>query len=185
MPTVVDQILELFARQGQSAYLGEAVSQTEHALQAAYLAEQQGAPATLIAAALLHDIGHLLDTRSEDPATMTEDLAHETLAERWLQLHFPPAVTRPVALHVPAKRYLCATDPAYLRQLSPTSVASLRLQGGPMTPEEVATFRADPYAEDALRLRRWDEQAKVPQLPTPDLEHFRPVLELAQNRARA
>lgn len=177
MASIVDDVVELFTRHGGAAYLGEAVSQSEHALQAATLAERERATPELVAAALLHDIGHLLDARSEDPATMDLDLGHEATGARWLAQHFPPAVVRPIELHVAAKRYLCATEPDYFARLSPASVASLRLQGGPMSPEEVAAFDRDPHGRDAVRLRRWDEEAKVAGLPTPGVDHFRRCLE--------
>src|SRR6516225_6317978 len=117
---------------------GEPVSQTEHALQTAWAAEQAGAASALIAAALLHDIGHLLHDLPEDCAHHGIDDAHEVRGARWLVQHFGPDVTEPVRLHVPAKRYLCSTDPAYRSQLSEASELSLKLQGGPFTPAEVA-----------------------------------------------
>lgn len=174
--SAVEEIEALFERRGQREYLGEPVSQLEHALQTALLAEQSGASPALITAALLHDVGHLLDDNADDPAKMRHDLAHEATAARWLASAFPDAVTRPVELHVAAKRFLCATDPEYVAKLSPASAASLRLQGGPMSAGEVAAFRADPHAEDAVRLRRWDEQAKVAGMVTPDVAHFRRYL---------
>jgi gamma-butyrobetaine dioxygenase len=177
----VDFVLDLLATRGQADYLGEPVSQVEHALQAGWLAEQAGASPTLIAAALLHDIGHLLDPRAADPHTTSEDLEHEELGARWLDEWFGPAVAVPVRLHVPAKRYLCAVEPGYLQNLSSASSASLRLQGGPFTPEEVRVFEGDPLARAAVDLRRWDDQAKVPGQDTPGLEHFRPILEQARS----
>jgi predicted HD phosphohydrolase len=86
-------------------------------------------------------------------------------------------VTLPIQLHVAAKRYLCATEAPYFATLSPGSVRSLELQGGPFTSEQAQRFAATPYAPDAVVLRRWDEQAKVCGLPTPALQHFRPYLE--------
>lgn len=169
---VLPFILDLFAHHGQAAYIGEAVSQTEHGLQAAALAEAEGAPPELIVAALLHDIGHLLDARSDSPMKLGVDLEHEDLGAAWMEPHFAPGAVEPVRLHVPAKRYLCAVDPAYLATLSPASVASLQLQGGPMGPVEAEEFRRGPFADAAVRLRRWDDAAKVPGLATPPLEHF-------------
>ena len=175
--TICERIVRLFHERGDAAYLGEAVSQTEHALQAAWAAERAGAGPALIAAALLHDIGHLLHDLPEDGSEAGINLRHEELGARWLGLFFGPEVTQPIRLHVPAKRYLCAVDPSYLDQLSEASVLSLKKQGGPFTPEEAEAFRADPYAEAALALRRWDEAAKVKDLPTPDVRHFLPQLE--------
>jgi phosphonate degradation associated HDIG domain protein len=172
---VVAAILRLFAERGPAAYLSEPVSQTEHALQAASAAERNGAGAALIAAALLHDVGHLV-ADEPDPAHTAVDHAHEERGARWLERHFGPEVTAPVRLHVAAKRYLCAVDPQYFGRLSPASVASLRLQGGPMSAAEVERFLRQPFAADAVALRRWDEEAKVAGLVTPPLEQFRDYL---------
>ena len=173
----VDFVIKLFKAKGDAAYIGEPVSQTEHALQAAWSAEQAGANSALIAAAFLHDVGHLLHDLPEDCAHHGIDDAHEVRGARWLERHFRPEVTEPVRLHVPAKRFLCSTDPEYMKQLSEASVLSLKLQGGPYTQEEVAKFRQNPFAEAAVTLRRYDEEAKIKDLVTPDLEHFRPYLE--------
>jgi phosphonate degradation associated HDIG domain protein len=174
---IVEEILDLFARRGASAYHGEAVSQAEHALQAADLAEQEGAPDRLVVAALLHDVGHLLEGQDEDLAERGIDGRHEEAGGAWLARHFGPEVTAPIRLHVAAKRYLCAVDPDYLEGLSPASRLSLDVQGGPMRPEERARFEANPYHRDALRLRHWDDMAKVPGLAVPGLEHHRHRLE--------
>ena len=172
---------ELFDRRGNSEYGGEAVSQIEHALQTASLAEQDGAPPPLIVAALLHDIGHLLHDLPDDAPDQGLDDRHEVSGRRFLDKHFGPEVTDPVRLHVAAKRFLCAVDPSYLNQLSPPSLVSLRLQGGPMNEKELADFRAERFWEEALRLRRWDDQAKVADLATPPLDHFLQYVELLSN----
>jgi phosphonate degradation associated HDIG domain protein len=180
----IDFVLRLLRERGGAAYLGEPVSQAQHALQAAWAAEQAGAGAALVTAALLHDVGHLLHDLPEDCAVAGTDDAHEERGARWLAPHFGPEVAGPVRLHVAAKRFLCATDPDYPGRLSEASLRSLRLQGGPFSPDEAAEFRADPHAEAAVALRRLDEQAKVPGLPTPGLEHFRPFLEAARAARR-
>jgi phosphonate degradation associated HDIG domain protein len=172
-------LLRLFEERGDAAYLGEPVSQTEHALQTAWVAERAGAGSSLIVAALLHDMGHLLHDLPENCADAGLDDAHEILGARWLDQHFGAEIAEPVRLHVDAKRFLCTIDPAYLGLLSEASLRSLQLQGGPFTPDEAARFRKHPYAEAAVALRRFDEQAKVPGQPTPALEHFRPYLEAA------
>jgi phosphonate degradation associated HDIG domain protein len=166
------RIETLFATRGSDEYHGEAVSQIEHALQSAMLAETEGAPVAEIAAALLHDIGHLLHGHGEDAAERGIDDAHEALGQRFLEKAFRPDVTEPVRLHVAAKRYLAATRPEYAAKLSPASARSLELQGGPMSPEECRRFEAMPFSESALRLRIWDDEAKVPGLPTPPLAHY-------------
>jgi phosphonate degradation associated HDIG domain protein len=181
----VDFVLRLFKERGGAAYLGEPVSQTEHALQTAWAAEQGGLGGALVAAALLHDVGHLLHDLPEDCALAGIDDAHEVRGGRWLARHFGPEVAEPVRLHVAAKRFLCATDPAYAGRLSEASLRSLRLQGGPLPPDEAARCRAGPHAEAAVLLRRLDEQAKVPGLRTPGLEHFRPCLEAARAARRS
>ena len=158
-------------------YFGEAVTEAEHAFQAAHLAESDGAEDALVAAALLHDIGHLLHKHGEDVAERGIDGRHEDIGCAWLRKWFGPAVAIPVQLHVAAKRYLSATDKAYARLLSPASVQSLELQGGPFSPTEAAEFERLPYSREAVRLRYWDDAAKVPGLAVPGFEHYRPRLE--------
>ena len=170
--TQVDAILELFRLRGDSEYGGEAVTQLEHALQAATLAEESGASAELIVAALLHDVGHLLHDLPDDAPDSGVDDHHERTGCRFLRDAFPPAVYEPVLMHVAAKRYLCATDENYAAGLSEPSLISLQLQGGPMTDAEVARFRERTHYEEAIRLRLWDDQAKVVGLQTPSLTHF-------------
>jgi [1-hydroxy-2-(trimethylamino)ethyl]phosphonate dioxygenase len=173
----IDLIFERFDRHGGNDYGGERVRQLEHALQCAALAEANGADAALIAASLLHDIGHLIHDLGDSPAARGIDDRHELLGREWLSRWFGEAVTEPVRLHVDAKRYLTATDAGYFATLSAGSVRSLELQGGPFTPQCAAGFIGLPFAEDAVRLRRWDEGAKVPGRATPDLMHFRRYLE--------
>jgi phosphonate degradation associated HDIG domain protein len=175
-----DEIFAIYARRGCSLYFGEPVTVAEHGLQAAFFAHAAGASDALILAALLHDIGHLIDQAPDDIAEWESDAQHEISGSRLLSAHFGPAVSEPVRLHVPAKRYLCATDANYVRVLSPASVQTLKLQGGPMASEEVRSFEAEPYHRDAVLLRRCDDQGKVSGLRTPDFEHYRPlVMQLA------
>ena len=133
--------MALYAQRGSQAYYGEAVNMTEHGLQAAHFAQAEGAPESLVIAALLHDIGHLTENVPADIAEWQRDAGHERSGSRWLARHFGPEVSEPVRLHVPAKRYLCATDPEYFAKLSAASVITLRLQGGPMSAAEVAALR--------------------------------------------
>jgi phosphonate degradation associated HDIG domain protein len=174
---VVDDVLRLFHERGGSNYGHEAVTQLQHALQAALFAEQSGASPELIVAALLHDVGHLLHDLPEDAPDRGVDDRHETRAAQWLRQRFGPGVVEPVAWHVAAKRYLCATDPVYANQLSPPSLQSLRLQGGPMTPEDCREFERRRGFREAVQLRRWDDAAKVVGLATPSLEHFVPMID--------
>ncbi len=176
---IVDEIVRLFASKGQAAYHGEAVSQTEHALQSAHLAKTAGAPDALVVAALLHDVGHLIGGEAEDIADRGVDGRHEDEGADWLARHFGDAVAGPVRLHVAAKRYLCAVDAEYRARLSPASLRSLALQGGAMAADESARFEADPNHRAALMLRRWDDEAKVPGLAVPGLDRYRALLEAA------
>lgn len=165
------EIRAAFARRGVETY-GEGVSQLEHALQCAACAERDGASPALIAATLLHDIGHLIHDLPADVADQGIDVQHESLGSAWLSRHFGPEVTEPVRLHVAAKRYLATIEPGYFDRLSPASVQSLQLQGNLMSMEERAHFAAEPFAEDAIRLRRWDDGGKVVGAETPRLAHF-------------
>ena len=168
----VAEIARMFERNGGSLYGGEAVTQLEHGLQAAMLAEQEQAGSELIVAALLHDIGHLLHDLPDDAPDNGIDDLHEELAAEWLVSRFPDAVLEPIRLHVEAKRYLCAAEPGYLEALSPPSLQSLELQGGPMTEEECLEFSSGPHFEASIRLRRWDDLAKIEDLETPPLSHY-------------
>jgi [1-hydroxy-2-(trimethylamino)ethyl]phosphonate dioxygenase len=182
---IVDDIRSLFERNGASLYGGEQVTQREHALQAAALAEASGADASLIAAALLHDVGHLLHDLPEDAPERGIDDVHEVLAYNWLSRFFPPEVTEPVGMHVAAKRYLCAVEPAYRNSLSATSLHSLQLQGGPLNVKEAQAFEQNQHFREGVCLRRWDDAAKVAGLPTPDLEHLLPYVAAARLEAIA
>ena len=173
-PVVV--IAELFASEGAADYLGEPVTQADHMLQAAALAEKAGATPALIAAALLHDVGHFTGTVSGRDLMRGTDNRHSDQGAAWLAQWFGAEVTEPVRLHVAAKRYLCAIEPGYLDKLSPASVYTLGVQGGPMRPDEVAAFQASPYSQDACQVRRWDDEAKDPAAQPPGFAHFAPYL---------
>ena len=174
---VMTIIRRLFDKFGGRAYAGERVTQLEHALQCAALAESESASPALVAAALLHDIGHILDPHDEAFASKGLDARHEDAGEIFLAQYFGPEVSEPVRLHVAAKRYLCAVEPDYAAGLSPASRLSLRLQGGPFTPDEVRCFEQEPWFRSAVAVRRWDDAAKVPGLAVPGLEHYRSLLE--------
>ncbi len=170
------RIAELLTLKAEGTYGLSAINQRQHALQAALLAEAQGCPEALIVACLLHDIGHMVHNLGENPAEAGVDDEHERLGQEFLAPWFGPEVTEPVRLHVAAKRYLCATEADYFARLSPDSVLSLSLQGGPMSAEEVAAFNALPQSAAAVQLRRFDEMAKVKGLQTPPVEHFMPYV---------
>ena len=175
--SVIDEIFAVYAARGSAAYFGESVSMTEHGLQAAHFAELEGAAEAVIAAALLHDIGHLIAIVPDDIADWTTDAHHEATGARWLSKRFGAEVAEPVRLHVRAKRYLCAVDPTYFSQLSPASVLTLKLQGGPMTADEVVSFEAEPGYRNALVVRRCDDRGKVAGLTTRPLEDYRRLLQ--------
>lgn len=182
--SVADEIRSLYAARGSAVYFGERVTMTEHALQAAWFGQCERAPESLVVAALLHDVGHLVEPAPEDLADWTTDARHEEVGARWLAQHFAASVAEPVRLHVPAKRYLCATDADYLRRLSEASVHTLKLQGGPMSAAEVAQFESEPHFREAVRLRMWDDQGKVVGLRTPPLSEYLTLVEkLARPRA--
>ena len=178
---IVERVLTILEERGAGSYGGEAVTQLEHALQAAALASHEAAPDALVAAALLHDIGHLLDD-ADDVPSMPGDDRHEVRSAEFLRGAFVEAVVAPVALHVAAKRYLCAIDPAYHAGLSAASVRSLAHQGGPLTPAECEQFRRQAYWDAAVRVRRWDDLAKVPGRITPSLASYRGPLERSLRR---
>ena len=172
MALSLDDIRGLFEAHGTLAYSGEPVTQLEHALQSGALAETAGATDELIAAAFLHDLGHLLNRQGETPTTRGIDDLHQYFALPFLRPVLPEAVLEPIRLHVDAKRCLCAIDETYFGQLSADSVRSLELQGGIFNDDEAKAFLEKPFAEDALQLRRWDDLAKEENRPTPDLDHY-------------
>ncbi|XP_068217120.1 2-amino-1-hydroxyethylphosphonate dioxygenase (glycine-forming)-like [Palaemon carinicauda] len=184
MPTMevkeaVENVFSLFTEFGNDDYIGEMVSQEQHALQAAHLAETEGFPAHIVIGALLHDIGHLQGKRLSKPNMITDGLVygicnHEVLGQEFLEeLGFPSDVSVFVRRHVDAKRYLVATDPSYYERLSPASKKTLEHQGGKMSEAEVEAFRKDPKFQAILRMRDWDEKAKDPNAVTPSLQHYK------------
>ena len=173
-----DELLALYSGRGAATYFGEAVTTTDHSLQAAFFARACAAPDALVIAALLHDIGHLIDSAADDRAQCSADAHHEVSGSRWLATRFGPEVAEPVRLHVPAKRYLCATDGDYMQRLSAASIQSLHLQGGPMSAAEILAFETEPYFRDAILLRRCDDRGKVAGLRTPDFAHYGALIEL-------
>ena len=166
------RIETLFHTWGDIQYSGEGVSQLEHALQTAMLALEAEASTALITAALLHDIGHLLNKKGETPSAHGIDDQHQFFAAHFLKEIFPASVCAPIRLHVDAKRALCALDHAYYEKLSEDSKRSLALQGGIFNDSQLDTFLNSPYSKDAMALRRWDDMAKVPGIKTLSLNYF-------------
>lgn len=174
---IVAFIAEIFERRGAESYLGESVTMSQHMLQGAVLAERDGAPEALVVAALLHDIGHYTSEFGPYSPDDTEDNLHDEAGAKVLEHFFPPIVSECVRLHVAAKRFLCATDPSYYGKLSEASKHTLQLQGGPMSPDEVAAFRNNLYHAEAVRVRMWDEGGKTPEMRTPAFRHYMPMLQ--------
>ncbi|HEY6346758.1 MAG TPA: phosphonate degradation HD-domain oxygenase [Bryobacteraceae bacterium] len=174
---VANEVILLMRQRGGASYLGEPVSQLEHALQAAWLASLAGASRQLVLAALLHDVGHLLHNLPESIASEGVDTAHEIAGYDWILRRFGPIVAEPVRYHVAAKRYLCAVEPEYRATLSPASLESLQLQGGPMNEGQIRAFEALPCYREAVMLRRWDDEAKVSGWVVPDIEEYREIIE--------
>ena len=175
---IIQQIVDTFERRGNESYGSEPVTQLQHAIQTALLAKRDQAEVPLVVAALLHDIGHLLGTKSLPTSdTQNYDDKHENKAYGWLLEHFGSRVADPVRLHVAAKRYLCTIDPSYGHQLSPTSRKSFYDQGGVMDESERTAFESEPHFKEALRLRKWDDEAKDPNLAIPSIEAFTNALQ--------
>ncbi|KVH72383.1 phosphohydrolase [Burkholderia ubonensis] len=183
MALTLEEIRSLYQEHGHVAYSGEPVTQLEHALQSGLLAEEAGADDALVAAAFLHDLGHLLNRQGETPSARGIDDLHQYYVLPFLRPLLPDAVLEPIRLHVDAKRCLCRTDAGYFESLSPDSVRSLALQGGVFSEEEAAAFLRRPFAEDALRLRRWDDMAKAEGRATPDLDHYMEIVARQMRRA--
>jgi predicted HD phosphohydrolase len=185
MTTVIEQIESLFAEHGGIVHNGpqvDPVSALSHALQCAQLAEWAGVEGPLVAAALLHDIGHLVD-RPAPGRPAAARVPHELRALELLGGGFGPEVLEPIRLHVQAKRYLVTTEPTYAALLTPTSARSLaEEQGGPMSAAEVQAFEQLPYATDAVQLRRWDDQAWESGKRTPTLGYYLGVLDEVMQR---
>jgi [1-hydroxy-2-(trimethylamino)ethyl]phosphonate dioxygenase len=175
--TIVPFLAKIFERRGAEEYLGEPVTIAEHMLQGAKLAEDDGAEDALVAAALLHDIGHFTSEFGTYSPDDIEDKHHDEAGAEVLAPFFPPVVTECVRLHVAAKRFLCATDPSYFSKLSSASVHTLSLQGGPMSDAEVAAFRKNPFHDEAVRVRLWDEGGKVPGMKTRPFGEYEPLLQ--------
>ena len=181
-----EQITALFTflvERGAANY-DEAVTQLAHALQAATLARESGASAELITAALFHDLGHML--LGEDDGTkqmLAEDLDHECIGADFLKPYFPEAVTSPIRLHVPAKRYLCTVDASYHDQLSAASKRSLAVQGGTLSAAELAAFQQEPFLDQAVDLRRWDDLAKQQEYEVPAIDSFHTIVDRAFSHA--
>ncbi|WP_220791718.1 HD domain-containing protein [Gluconacetobacter dulcium] len=172
---IVDRIYDFFAEFGGQDY-GEDVSQRDHALQCACLAQRDGAPDTIVAAALLHDIGQFIDRAGAQAEMSGTDGYHEHRGGALLRPYFPSSVIAPIVMHVDAKRYLCAREPGYREGLSAASELSLRLQGGPFTPEEAEAFEKNVHFHDAIQVRRYDDAGKMQDMAVPPLESYRDLL---------
>ena len=180
---VVEFIAGIFERRGAEEYLGEPVTISEHMYQSAQLAEEAGASEEMIVAALLHDIGHFTNEFPDNAAELGIDSHHDRAGAAVIAPYFPKMVTDCVRHHVSAKRYLCATDPDYFAKLSEASVLSLKLQGGPMTPEAADRFARNGDVEAIVQVRKWDDEAKVPGKKTRSFDYYAPMLQRVIDRA--
>lgn len=175
--SIIDFILDLFARRGAREYMGEAVTMSQHMEQSAACAVADGAAENLVIAALLHDIGHFVGEHPIEALENGIDNTHEEVGARYLEPYFPPSITEPIRLHVAAKRYLCATNDEYLGLLSDASVNSLMVQGGPMNTAEIEQFESSPHHKDAVQLRLYDDDGKVAGLVIKPVTEYRQTLE--------
>lgn len=172
---IVENIVRVFIENGHRHY-GENVTELEHALQTAEFARQAGEPDNLVLSCLLHDYGHLLHDLGEEIAEQGIDARHEELGAKLLAEFFPPEIVEPTRLHVDAKRYLCWRDSEYFDELSRASRLSLQIQGGPMNDEEAQAFEANPYYDQAVRVRRYDDLGKVEGMLTRDIDSYRELM---------
>ena len=173
---VVEKVFSRFRDRGHMQY-GETVTEAQHALQCATFAEKSGEPSAVIVACLLHDYGHLCHEMGEDIADRGVDAQHEDIGAAHLARWFVDEIVEPVRLHVAAKRYLCWKEPTYLDGLSAASKKSLELQGGPMSAVEAQAFESNAHYDSAVRVRKYDDMGKVPDMATSELEAFRSMIE--------
>ncbi len=177
----IERILEIFDLFGAETY-GEHTTQLSHALQCAHLAREDGCSEALVIAALLHDIGQFIDGAGNAAERLQVDAHHEIVGANFLSSCFPPEVSEPVKLHVAAKRYLCAVEREYYEKLSGASRLSLDLQGGRMTKADAYDFIKLPFANDAIRLRRYDDRGKEPDASMPGFDAYLPLLKRMATR---
>ncbi|MCB5412002.1 (R)-1-hydroxy-2-trimethylaminoethylphosphonate oxygenase [Pseudogemmobacter faecipullorum] len=175
--SIVPFLASIFERRGDEEYLGEPVTMAEHMLQGAALAEAKGESEIIIVAALLHDIGHFTSEFGTFSMEDTHDRHHEEAGAKVLERFFPKLVVDCVREHVAAKRYICATDPAYFNDLSEASIHSLKLQGGPMSAAEIAAFEQNPHFADIVKVRRYDDQGKIAGMKTPSFPYYAPMVQ--------
>ena len=171
-PALRDRIVQIYTVEGPKAYGLYGINQLQHALQSAAHAEAQSLSPAMIIACLIHDIGHMIHDLGEAPAEEGVDDRHELLGATWAAEELGPDVAEPIRLHVDAKRYLCTVEEGYAAGLSKDSQISLALQGGVMNEDQIRTFLNEPYADDAITLRRIDELAKDKNATTPPIEHY-------------
>ncbi len=174
---IVSFLGDIFERCGDEEYLGEPVTMAQHMLQGATLAEEQGLSEEIIVGALLHDIGHFTSEFGRFSMSDTIDRYHEDAGAKVLEAFFPSVITDCVKYHVAAKRYLCAKDTEYFNKLSTASVHSLKLQGGPMSADEVNKFEKNSNLEKIIQVRFLDDAGKKPDIDTPDFWYFAPMVQ--------
>ena len=177
---VIDKVFSLYEKHGTADYIGEPVSQLEHALQAAMMAEEEGFDTPIVLAALFHDIGHLVALSKGNEKSMNGfgAVSHEDIGEAFLkELNFPKRITDLVKAHVVAKRYLVSKDYTYFNQLSEASLQTLNYQGGKMSEAEMSDFENHPDAAIFIQMRMWDDKAKLENFATKDLDYYKRICE--------
>lgn len=171
--SITDQVFALYSRYGQESY-GESVTQTEHMVQRAQLAKQERFDEEVILAAFFHDIGHFLEHAPTERMGELGAQQHDKLGGNYLRpLGFSERIAQLVESHVAAKRYLTFHEPAYYETLSEASKQTLEYQGGPMKSEEAQAFEQDALFELMIKMRQWDDEAKVPDQPVKNLDYYR------------
>ena len=171
---IIDKIINKY-QTNNSLYIGEKVTITEHMVQTAMLAEQNRLSESLICACLLHDYGHFIIEDPDQLVSKSVDGKHENIAFNFLKNYFKPEVIEPIKLHVQAKRYLCRNK-SYWNILSEASKVSLKLQGGIMSDNEAKKFVSLKFHDDAILLRKYDDEGKIPNIKMNKIEDYRNLI---------
>lgn len=177
--SITEKIFSLYEQFGAEEYAGEKVSQLEHMVQSAQLAMEEGFDDEVVLAAFLHDVGHLLPVQDvSETMNGWGVMDHEKVGADWLlDMGMGERMCKLIASHVNAKRYLTWKYPSYYEQLSEASKNTLEYQGGRMNDEEAKAFESDPLFDLYIKMRSWDEAAKIEGKPVPDLAELKQKLD--------